>query len=91
MIGNEDPANDINLSGAVFTITKGSTTLTSAPTDSDGLTSFTGLEWGTWTVTETVAPVGYDITMSHLMSPLMQHRETLATGSMTHERLLLGR
>lgn len=55
-----DATNDAKLDGATFTLTKGSDTFTATTADG-GKATFTGLEKGTYTLKETVAPAGYNL------------------------------
>lgn len=55
-----DATNDTKLDGATFTLTKGSDIFT-ATTANGGKATFAGLEKGTYTLKETVAPNGYNL------------------------------
>ncbi len=79
----------IPLAGAEFSLTKGSSTFPGYVSGADGYIHLTGLDSGTWTVTETKAPAGYridtsskEVTISYGTTASVTFTDTRDTGNL---------
>lgn len=77
---DKDNANK-KLAGAVFTLTKNGQTVDTKTTDANGVATFTGLTEGTYTLTETKAPAGYDLDSTAKTIVVVKDSGTTALGT----------